>query len=273
MSTMLPVISAAGIFESRDHFQGSVTRPRTVIDYELEIFTRDGGISHINGSSHPISKGCLLIAKPGDKRYSTLHFSAMFVHFGVRDPAVQQLLQDIAGFYPPAQDDRIEQLEQICSVALSLEPESELLAGALLTALLCRIKKTCLSPTRHAVGDAAYSAVSLSIEYMKQNFTQPLTVERIAQQCCISASHLHKLFAQTVHTTLANYLTQLRLAAAKELLRTTAMPISEVAAQCGFNSQAYFSDCFKRHFELSPRAYRSASRYPETESHYFEQNK
>ena len=105
----------------------------------------------------------------------------------------------------------------------------------------------------------------MSIEYMKLNYMMPMTVEQIAQHCCVSASHLHKIFAQTVHTTPSNYLTQLRLAAAKDLLRTTSIPISEVAAQCGFNSQAYFSDCFKRHCSVSPKAFRSASRYPEEE--------
>lgn len=262
MHTALPVISAAGVFESRDAFQGTVTRQRTVIDYELEIFTEDGGISHVNGVSHPISKGCMLIAKPGDKRYSTLHFSAVFVHFGTRDPALQQLIDDLAGFYPPAED-RLGALQEICDAANALEPECDLLAGSLLSVFLCRLKKKRMEASQRDGASAPYSAVSMSVEFMKRNYGRPLTVETVAQHCCISSSHLHKLFAQTVHTTPANYLTQLRLAAAKVLLRSTALSIGEVAARCGFNSQAYFSDSFRRHCGVSPKAFRSASRYPE----------
>ena len=103
MHTGLPVISAAGIFDSRKYFQGSVTRQRRVVDYELELFLEDGGISHVGDSSYPIHKGCMLIAKPGDKRCSTLHFCALYVHFGVADPALQQLLHTMAGFYSPSQ--------------------------------------------------------------------------------------------------------------------------------------------------------------------------
>ena len=42
------------------------------------------------------------------------------------------------------------------------------------------------------------------------------------------------------------------------LLRTTALPISEVALQCGFDSPSNFAQAFKRFYGVTPRAYRQA---------------
>lgn len=261
MQTGLPVIFATGLFDSRDRFTGTVTRVRTVTDYELEVFTQDGGISHVNGNSYPIQKGAMLIAKPGDRRHSTLHFFCQFVHFSVRDPALRQLVDSITGFYPP-EEGRLAELCRICEVNEDMEPDSELLAGALLSVLLCRIKKQ-QTDSRQGSTSAVDSLIGMSIAFMKQNYMDSISVEDIARHCSISTSHLHKIFAQTVHSTPGNYLTRLRLAAAKELLRTSSMPISQVADQCGFHSQAYFSDCFRRNCGVSPKAFRNASRYPE----------
>ena len=71
------------------------------------------------------------------------------------------------------------------------------------------------------------------------------------------------LFVNTVHITPNNYLLNIRLSAAKTLLATTTMPLSEVAEKCGFHSQAYFSDCFLRHFHMSPRHFRETFRHPD----------
>lgn len=262
MHTGLPVVFAAGLFDSRERFSGTETNPRTVTDYELEIFVCDGGVSHVNGISYPIRKNAMLIAKPGDRRSSILHFSAQFVHFSVKDPALRQLADSVSGVYPPQEADYLQTLCHICDAALDMEPDSDLLAGALLTELLCRVKKA-----RSAAQQISYnqedSVVGMSIDYMKQNYMKTLSIEKLAQCCNVSASHLHKLFAQTVHTTPGNYLTRLRLTAAKNLLRTTGMSVSEVAEQCGFNSQAYFSDCFRKHCGISPKEFRRFSQYPE----------
>ena len=263
MHTSLPIISAAGLFDSRNKFTGTATQPRTVIDYELELFTCEGGISHWNGESHPIRKGCILLARPGDRRCSTLHFSALFVHFGVRDPMVRNLLSSLAGFHPPsAFAAQQEELQKICRVALSFEPGSDLQAGAMLVAFLCGLQKTY---QQSAAGrqEAGCSAVSIGIEFMKQHYSEPLTVQQIAEHCCLSVSHFHKLFLRTAHATPNSYLTQLRLAAAKNELLTTSASVSEIAARCGFSSQAYFCDCFRKHFRVSPTRFRKAFSYPD----------
>ena len=271
MHTHLPVIASAGLFHSQDKFsdiqkypQGAITSLRTVTDYEIELFTRDGGIAHINGKTHAIHKGDVLIACAGDKRQSTLHFSALFVHFGTDDPAIQELLHSIGGFHTNMKTSNLEPLlTEICKTTLSFEPDSGILAAAKLITCLCTLKKDCLSHPASAPADCRWSVISAAVEYMRCNYAEPLAVEQIAKHCCLSPSYFHKLFLGTVHTTPYNYLLTLRISAAKSLLVTTSLPVSEVAAQCGFNSQAYFSDCFRKQTSLTPSQFRQSFSYPQ----------
>ena len=59
-----------GFFDSRIKFpKAIVTEPRTVIPYEIELYTEDQpGIGYINGTPVPLKKGTMICARPGDVR-------------------------------------------------------------------------------------------------------------------------------------------------------------------------------------------------------------
>ena len=82
-----------GVFDSRVHFpERKRTAWRTVPRYEIDQYCEDGGIANINGDVHPIKKGDLLFARPGDRRRSDLHFTAQFLHFRTSDKRLIALL-------------------------------------------------------------------------------------------------------------------------------------------------------------------------------------
>lgn len=267
MHTGLPIISSAGLFRSRDKFSNparypehAITRLRTVTSYELELFASDGGISHFNGHSYPIKKGSLLIAQPGDKRQSTLHFTAYYIHFGTDDRIIQELLQTVHGFHPETDYDvLLPSLKEICDTALSFEPDSDIRAAAGLISFLCDVKKMS-----HESVCRQWNHPLLRYQRRNRIHETILYGAPIAGHCCLSASHFHRLFSETVHMTPNQYLLKIRLSAARSLLAATSLSVSEIAVKCGFNSQAYFSDCFKRHFAVTPREFRRSYTYPES---------
>ena len=273
MNTDLPIISAAGHFNSRDKFSdpekyhdNSVTRLRTVVEYELELFTQDGGISHINGSSYPIKKGDILLACPGDKRQSTLHFTALYLHFGTTDETIQNLIHSISGYHAGmGYENYAAALSDICDTALLFDVVSDMDATGKLISFLCELKRNILMHSWNDTGNSSHSIVTTAITYMKQHYTESLTVDDIAEHCCLSSSHFYRIFSDNTNTTPNTFLTRLRLSSAKTLLATTTMPISDISAKCGFNSQAYFSDCFKKQLGITPREFRSSFVYPDKE--------
>lgn len=58
--------------------------------------------------------------------------------------------------------------------------------------------------------------------------------------------------------TFTGYLTQVRMDASKELLRTTNIKLFEIAEKVGYSEANYFSYSFKRYFGVSPKEYRNS---------------
>ena len=82
---------------------------------------------------------------------------------------------------------------------------------------------------------------------------------QIAQESGLSYVQFIRRFKQSTGMTPSDYVTALRLQKAKQLLGDTTLPIKEIAYACGFENEYYFSNFFKKHFTVSPSAFRKAS--------------
>lgn len=95
-------------------------------------------------------------------------------------------------------------------------------------------------------------------EYIERHYTNPdLTLNNVALQANLSASHFSVVFSQETHQTFKEYLTEIRINKAKELLRMTALRSADIAYQVGYNDPHYFSSVFKKNTGFSPIEFRS----------------
>jgi AraC-like DNA-binding protein len=81
-------------------------------------------------------------------------------------------------------------------------------------------------------------------------------VEELAQVCCLSRSAFAARFVALVGMPPATYLAHVRLDAATDLLRDTALPVTLIAANVGYMSEAAFSRAFKRRYGTPPARWR-----------------
>jgi AraC-like DNA-binding protein len=95
---------------------------------------------------------------------------------------------------------------------------------------------------------------------MHEDPAHPWTVEALAQRVAMSRSTFAARFAEIVGEPPLHYLTRWRMQKARSLLREGRVPLSEVAARVGYDSEAAFSKAFKRAVGEAPGAYRRASR-------------
>lgn len=99
-----------------------------------------------------------------------------------------------------------------------------------------------------------------SIRTLLENYHDPsFSLERLCRDSHISSVHFRRIFHQIYHTSPVRFLVMLRINKAKELLFTTALPISEIAELCGFRSAYYFSKKFREHTDMTPSEYRQYS--------------
>lgn len=95
-------------------------------------------------------------------------------------------------------------------------------------------------------------------EYIEQHYTNPdLSLNDVAAHVNLSASHFSVVFSQETCQTFKEYLTEIRMTKARELLRMTALRSADIAYKVGYNDPHYFSSVFKKHTGLSPIEFRS----------------
>ncbi|MFN2135594.1 MAG: response regulator [Candidatus Promineifilaceae bacterium] len=97
--------------------------------------------------------------------------------------------------------------------------------------------------------------------FIDANFADPhLLLEDVAATVNLSPSHFSTVFGRETGESFKNYLTAVRIARAKELLRSTNLKCSEIAYQSGYSDPHYFSYAFKKSTGLPPQQYRQLAR-------------
>jgi len=96
----------------------------------------------------------------------------------------------------------------------------------------------------------------INAHYMETN----ISLNDIATLVNLSPSHFSVVFAQETNQTFKDYLTEVRIQKAKELLRTTALRSTDISYQVGYNDPHYFSSAFKKNTGFSPGEFRSQAR-------------
>jgi transcriptional regulator GlxA family with amidase domain len=110
-----------------------------------------------------------------------------------------------------------------------------------------------LSEYRHQI-------VEQAISYMRDHLDQPLSLNDLASVVAVSPRHLIRLFKQETNQPPMEFLINLRLAKARELLRTPGKRVTDVCGEVGYSSLSHFVRLFKRRFGVTPGRYRRSSR-------------
>lgn len=98
-------------------------------------------------------------------------------------------------------------------------------------------------------------------EYIDRHYADPeISLHQVAAQVGHSPCHFSTVFGEENGTTFKEYLTELRIRRARELLRTTTLRSSDVADQVGYRDPHYFSLVFRKHTGLSPKEFRLQAR-------------
>lgn len=94
------------------------------------------------------------------------------------------------------------------------------------------------------------------LSFIHENYSKKLNLAEIAQSASVSKRECLRCFQNGIHESPFDYLIGYRIECAKKLLRSTDMPITEIALETGFSNNAYFSKIFRRECGETPRKYR-----------------
>ncbi len=100
------------------------------------------------------------------------------------------------------------------------------------------------------------SVISKAKTYIDQNFSKELSLDDVSRSVNISPYYFSKLFKEEAGENFIEYLTRVRIAHAKELLKNPSLSIKEICVMSGYSDPNYFSRIFKKWEDVTPSEYR-----------------
>ena len=113
------------------------------------------------------------------------------------------------------------------------------------------LKKWFLDKTREIC-----TKLENSKEYINENFRSDISLDDVSREVDISPYYFSKLFKQETGKNFIEYLTEIRLKNARELLQDSRLSIKEICAQSGYSDPNYFSRIFKKYEGVTPSEFR-----------------
>ena len=253
---ILPEIVAIGVYNAALAQKNTLTtKNRKTTMFELELPIEDGGVSFIDTESAAITKNTLICAKPGQIRHTRLPFKCYYIHVIVTEGVLYERLMRIPSYMEVRSRERYEEIfRDLCEHSAGTLYQDELLIQSRILELIHLLCEH--TEYRASEGKAQNKGmIEDAVRYIKHNLTADLSLEVMAARYAFSPIHFHTCFKKATGRTLRTFVEEQRLGKAIRLLTATDLTLSEIAYECGFASQAYFSYAFKKKMKAPPREY------------------
>ncbi len=116
---------------------------------------------------------------------------------------------------------------------------------------------TMMFPHERLYAEVADTRVERVLHCLHTRYAEPLTIDTLADEACISKYYLCRLFRAYTGMSIVQYLNEQRLTTARRLLTQTRHSITTIAQDCGFSSPSHFCALFHQREGMTPRDFRN----------------
>ena len=242
---------------------------------ELSIVKKGHGTYYIGGKEYPIKAGDLIILNPGTYHRSmvtcpqdcTTEYYIAFSDINVKDAIPNTLPLPDGNFIIPMKDVMRQEVFKLCTAMAkefqTCRPGRYFMLKAYLIQLillLLRDQKDTAQEQNGCIFESPNKkyVVNQMIRYFNEHYHEKISLDQIARNMYLSTFYLSKIFKSETGDTPINYLIELRMEKARELMETSpGISIQNVAEMVGYDDAYHFSKLFKKHFGAAPSKYRS----------------
>ena len=107
--------------------------------------------------------------------------------------------------------------------------------------------------------DKIEDIVAPALRYIQNNFHKDIRLNYLAGLCDVSPSYFSRLFALRTGKSLSQYVIDVRLERAAELLASTSRPVVAIACEVGYVDCGYFYKLFRKKYSCTPLDYRRSA--------------
>lgn len=239
-----------------------IERPNGRRDYQLMYVCAGQALHLFSDGWTTVSTGDVILYRPGEPQFYTYQANVpalcKWVHFS--GAKVEELLEQCGlgtgCLLHPGENDQLSSLyDQLMREQQLPGANTELVSAALLTQLLVKLGRILQQPA-NTPPQKLQKKMEAVIRHLHDHYGESLTVEDCASLCGMDSFAFLRSFKAHTGQTPHAYLTNLRLTNAKHLLRSSQLPVQDVALLCGYEDPLYFSRLFTKKEGCSPSNYR-----------------
>ena len=152
-------------------------------------------------------------------------------------------------------DDQLESAVERLLALLDTPQDIDTLAPLILQEITYRVMTGPQGARLRQIASAGAPAyrISKAIQWLRSNFTEPLSIDSLAKQVGLSTSSLHQHFKNVTAMSPLQFQKRLRLQEAKRLLLAESIDAADAAYRVGYESPSQFSREYRRMYGAPPR--------------------
>lgn len=242
------------------HSYGPILRSGYLIHYVLG----GNGYYKVGGHTYRLGEGDAFLICPDELIYYEADRKNPWVYtwIGFQGVKIEEYLKRTSLLDTPVfhygQDDRIRLCHEKMFEANQLPANRDLIMNSILYEYLFllarKFPKDQISP-----GEKQAVYVEEALRYLESRYDQEVSIQSIADRLGLDRSYLHRLFKSATGFSPQEYLLDLRIRKACDLLQRTELSVSIIALSVGYEDTLYFSRLFKKKKGCSPTRYRNLS--------------
>lgn len=240
-----------------NHNYGPAIRSGYMLHY---IYSGEGKFI-CNGTSYHLKQGDFFFISP----HATIQYISdeknpwSYYWFGFRGDLAEYYLKEtsISSQHPVFSNETSikSHMNKLIEISLISE-DNDMMLNSCLLEILYELSQHFPKNPEQEKPETKNMMVAKALSFMRNNYENAIKISDIAQHLNIDRTYLHRIFISEVGTSPKQYLTNIRLQKAQELLTETNLPIKNIAYSIGFEDSGNFSKLFKATYQMTPMEYR-----------------
>lgn len=239
------------------------SRRENLASYLFFLVSSGSGVLQYQGVTRELHQGdCVFLdcRSPYLHRSSEDLWSLQWIHFyGPNMSGIYQKYLERGGrpvFTPDSLDPYNTLIEETYRLADSSDYLKDMKIYEKLIGLLTLLMEESWNPGERRKGSAKGQSLQHIKDYLDQHYQEKVLLDDLAEQFYINKYYLTRIFREQFGITISNYLLQVRITHAKQLLRFSDLSVEAAGRECGIPDANYFSRIFRKIEGCSPGEYR-----------------
>jgi AraC-like DNA-binding protein len=255
--SMFYYLQSCGYFNcSPDYFTD-----RKHYDTILLVYTLNGrGLLKYKGREYFVEKGHLFIIDCMEHQYYSCcdgyPWEFKYIHFNGSESRkyVERLVEMDSVVLPIKSDSSIlPNMDKLISMALEKTEDIDIKASCLLVEILTELLLTSSNPLLESSEPEYLRRI---IDVIEDKYSLKLNLEELSREACVNKYYLTRQFKKYTGQSLYEYIVNFRINKAKEFLKSTSLPVCQIAEKVGFESTSHFVKTFKQNENTTPLKFR-----------------